>query len=175
MQDRDTVRKMEDILSALVLNMEQICHCEFTRDHITNSAFQCFPDSPQAVTYRAVLHGTTSASSSDLISYIEQWISDGVTISIQNILINVDPSCILVIDSVRDNECGATDQPTVVTTLYDTSRPSNNIGVAVVSTVVAMVVLSLSIAVTIVAVLLFKWRKNFNRTRTDEKRYYFFI
>ena len=167
MQDRDTLRKIEDILSALVLNVEQICHCEFTRDHITNSAFQCFPGSPQAVTYRAVLHGTTSASNSDLILYIEQWISDSVTISIQNILINVDPSCVLVIDCVHDNECGATDQPTVVTTLYDTSSLSNNIGVAVGSTVVAVVVLSLSIAVTIVAILLFKWRKNFNRTRTD--------
>ena len=76
------MRKIEDIISALVLNVEQICHCEFTRSHTTNSAFQCFLDSPQAVTYRAVLHGTTSASSSGLISFIEQWISDGVTISL---------------------------------------------------------------------------------------------
>ena len=116
------------------------------------------------MTYRAVLHGTTSASSSKILRHIEQWTSEGVTISIQNILINLDPSCVLVIDSISDNECEETDQPN-----------SNNIGVAAAigSTVVAVVILSLSIAVTIVAVSLFKWRRNFIRTRTDEKRYTF--
>ena len=152
-------------------NVEQTCHCEFTRDHITNSAFQCFPDSPQAVTYRAVLHGTTSASSSDLISYIEQWISDGVTISIQNIIINVDPSCVLVIDSTRDSECGATDQPTVVTILDVTSRSSDNIGVAVGCTGAVVLILSLFIAIPIAVVLLLKQSKR----RTEERRYINYI
>ena len=83
----------------------------------------------------------------------------------QNILINVDPSCILVINSISDNECGASEQQTM-------DRSSNNIGVAVGSTIVVLI-LSLSVAIPIVAVLLFKWRKN--RTRADEKRYNFFI
>ena len=159
MQDSDTSRKIEDVISALVLNVEQICLCKFHRDYnITNSAFQCFPDSPQAVTYRAVLHGTTSASSSKILRHIEQWISEGARISIQNVVINVDPSCVLVIDSVRDNECGATDQPTVVT--------SNDIGVAVGCAGAVVLILSLFIAIPIATVLLLKQRKR----RTEERR-----
>ena len=61
----------------------------------------------------------------------------------------MDPSCVLVIDSVRDNDaCGATDQPTVVT--------SNDIGVAVGCTGAVVLILSLFIAIPIATVLLLK-------------------
>ena len=98
--------------------MEQRCQCGFTQDQITSSAFQCFPDSPQAVTYRAVLHGTANASSSDIISHIEQWISEGVAISVQNDLINVDTNCVIEISSDDDSECSGSSASSFSFLLY---------------------------------------------------------
>ena len=95
---------------AIVANVEQRCNCGLYQDHITNSAFQCFPDSPQAVTYRAVLHGTSSASSSKILRHIEQWITEGTTVSILNVIYNVDQNCVLLIYSNRDNECKMADE-----------------------------------------------------------------
>ena len=46
------------------------CRCGFVRDRLSDEVFQCFDSSPQTVTYRAVLHGTASATSSELIGAI---------------------------------------------------------------------------------------------------------
>ena len=58
-------------------------------DRITDEVFRCFPDSPHAVTYRALLHGTTSANSSELISHIEQWMTEGAIIMVQRVLMTI--------------------------------------------------------------------------------------
>ena len=93
--------------------MQQRCQCGFTQDQITSSVFRCFSDSPQAVTYRALLHGTANASSSDIISHIGQWIFEGAAISIQNVLIDIDTNCVLEIASNFDKLC--------ITVITDTS------------------------------------------------------
>ena len=98
--------------------MEQRCQCGFTHEQITSSLFQCFPDSPQAVTYRAVLHGTANASSSDIISHLEQWISEGAAISVQNDFINVDTNCVIEISSVDDSECSGSSASSFSFLLY---------------------------------------------------------
>ena len=67
--------------------------------------FQCFPASYQAVTYHAIIHGTSSANSTQLISYIEQWTAEGTNIIIQQVLLRVDGSCAVAIFSRMDEEC----------------------------------------------------------------------
>ena len=144
-----------NILMAIAVNVEQTCQCGFTQVRITSSAFQCFPDSPQAVTYRAVLHGTTSAFSAEIISHIEQWVSEGVTISIQNVLIDIDTNCVIEITSNRDGECGVTAESTVVTVIA--KEPSNG---GIIGGMVSMVVICILTVVIIVSMGLFlKWRK----------------
>ena len=76
-------------------------------ENITNSVFRCFPSSPQAVTFRALLHGGAKVSSSELALHIKQWIIHDVTIPVQNVLINIDSSCQVVISSFDDRECRA--------------------------------------------------------------------
>ena len=141
------------------MNVEQRCQCGFTQDQITKSAFQCFPDSPQAVTYRAVLHGTTSAFSAEIISHIEQWVSEGVTISIQNVLINIDTNCVIEITSNRDRECGVTKESTVVTVIA--KEPSNSVG-GIIGGMVSMVLICILTVVIIISVsfIFLKWRNS---------------
>ena len=144
---------------AIAMNVEERCQCGLTQDQITSSAFQCFPDSPQAVTYRAVLHGTTSAFSADIISHIEQWVSEGVTISIQNVLIDIDTNCVIEITSNRDRECGVTEESTVVTVIAKGSSRSTPVG-GIVGGMISMALISILIVVIIVSMSLFlKWRK----------------
>lgn len=107
-QSEDAILKLEDISMAIVTDVEQRCQCGFTSNHITNKVFQCFDASPQAVTYRAALHGTVNIISLELISQIDHWISGGSAVSVQNILIRVDSSCMVTASSYSDDECTLT-------------------------------------------------------------------
>ena len=141
---------MNDISTAIVSNINQHCQCGLSRENITNGVFRCFPASPQAVTFRAVLHGGTKASSSELSSYIEQWIRNDVTIPIQSVLINVDSSCTVAISSFDGGECQ-----------IDSEKHTNNSSSAVIGGIVAglLLLLILSSAVVIALLIMLWWRK----------------
>lgn len=96
---------MEAISTAIVSNINQRCQCGLSDESLTDGVLRCFPSSPQAVTFRAILHGTATASSSEIVSHIKQWITNGVTIPVQSVLINVDSSCTVNISSFDDREC----------------------------------------------------------------------
>ena len=105
MQNEDASVKIEDISAAIISNINQRCQCGLSHENITDGVFRCFSASPQAVTFRALLHGAAKASSSEIISLIEQWISNDITIRVQSVLINVDSSCTVNISSFDDREC----------------------------------------------------------------------
>ena len=101
-----------DIVRGIISNLVPHCGCGLTEDHVTQRGFQCFPSSPQAVTYRAELWGTREASVEDLLQDMQQWIQDGATFNIQFQILEVDGSCDLVISSFTDPECTSTSHPT---------------------------------------------------------------
>ena len=141
--------KVNEISIAIVSNINQRCQCGLSRENVTNGVFRCFPASPQAVTFRAVLHGGTKASSSELSSYIEQWIGNDITIPIQSILINVDSSCMVAISSFDDGECQ-----------IDSEKHTNNSSPAVIGgTVAGLLLLLILSSAVVIALLMMLWRR----------------
>ena len=98
--------KDDVIVQAITDNVVQRCDCVFTKDHISEQGFQCFPSSPQAVTYRARLRGTSDATVEDLLQYLEDWIQEGATISVKLQRVSVDSTCDVGINSFTESECG---------------------------------------------------------------------
>ena len=80
------------ISGTVVAEVESRCRCGFTSNNILEASFQCFPGSNDAVTYRAKLVETSSFSTSDLIDFISQWISEDGIARVQLVLIRVDKS-----------------------------------------------------------------------------------
>ena len=96
--------KLETIATTVLDKIEKSCRCGFIRDRITDEIFRCFPASPQSMTYRVIIHGTAGATSTQLISHIEQWTAEGATVIINQILLSVDTSCSVATSSIRTNE-----------------------------------------------------------------------
>ena len=120
--------------------------------------FRCFSSSPQAVTFRAILHGVSRASSSKIISYIEQWISNDITIPVQKVLINVDSSCTVSISSFDDREC------------QEISRqPRNDSTVAIAGGISSALLLILILAGGTVSILL--WFRKRSKIYSVTSRY----
>ena len=105
LQNENANAKVEAVSAAIISNINQCCQCGLSHENITDGVFRCFSSSPQAVTFRAILHGTTKASSSEIIRFIEQWISNQITIPVQSLLINVESRCTAIISSFDDGEC----------------------------------------------------------------------
>ena len=70
-----------------------------------NPKFRCFAESESAVTYRAQISGTVTASAEDIATYVSDWLSEGPLITFDFILIAVDTSCQVVVSSFADPEC----------------------------------------------------------------------
>ena len=99
--------KATDVVSSIVSNVEQRCHCGFTSSQIRQAGFQCFSDCEDAVTYRAELHENGRATVSELVQFIEDWITEdgGVGILTQSLFVTIDGSCDVMITSRVETEC----------------------------------------------------------------------
>jgi hypothetical protein len=149
-QDVNANMKVNDISTAIISNINRYCLCGLSRENITDGVFRCFPASPQAVTFRAVLHGGTNASSSELSLYVEQWIRNDVTIPVESVLINVDSKCMIAISSFDDEECQINSEQTM----------NNSLSAVIGGTVAGLLLLLLLSSVVIIALLImFWWRK----------------
>ena len=157
----------------MVQNTERLCQCGFNVEHITDYAFQCFPNSDQQVTFRAKLHETVHATSVQLIQDIEFWINQGTSIAVQGVRVNVD-ICPVVISSFEDPQClDETSQPTtpsemMPSTSMETSSDSITTETALLDTAdntaaivggVVSVILILAMTFIVIAVLVTKNRK----------------
>ena len=145
--------------------MDEICQCGFSSKAFhnvdTTAAFQCFDNSPTAVTFRGEIGSTMAANRSQVISYMEQWVATNPTIVIQSSRLSVDSSCNVKIDSFNDPECG-----TMNSTMNDDSV---NIGaiIGVVGGALAALIIAVSLAVVVVLLVKARRKKTFNKVDED--------
>ena len=138
----------------MVQNTERLCQCGFNVEHITDDAFQCFANSDQQVTFRARLHGTAHATSSQLIENIQQWVNTEMPVAVQGVRVNTD-TCPVAITSFGDPQCF--DVATQSTS--GTADNTDNTAAIVGGVVAVMIVLILAVTVIVIAVLLTKNRQ----------------
>ena len=152
--------KVEDITTAVVEELTASCaECGITNDIIDKQSFACFSESPTYVTYRARLEGTSETDSGSLISLIEEWVSGGASIIVTEVLMTVDSECSVAISSLSEGECTPT-QPHIYSTdptsdiiSIDTSAASESTNSAAIIGGVVAVILIVSIALTVIAVV----------------------
>ena len=177
--------KATDVVSSIVSNVEQRCRCGFTSSQIRQGGFQCFSDSEDAVTYRAELHENGRATVSELVRFIEDWITEdgGVGILTQSLFVTIDGSCDFVIMSRVEAECQP--QPVHVSTMTRVSTmmrtevsPNEPIasggpdtGAIVGGIVTVVVVLILAITITAIVALVLRNRRDALKLHGPPKRY----
>ena len=79
--------------------------CGVTTDNIDEEAFRCFPSPTHVTYYRARLGGTLETNSSELISLLEEWVRGGPSVTVNRVIMTVDPNCYVVISSLSEEEC----------------------------------------------------------------------
>ena len=156
-----TSAKLNDIINGVVQDINQQCQCGLSAERITESAFQCFENSVQQVTFRARLRGTGEASSSQLIAHLQTFVAQpDSTIAVQGLRLDVDGSCFIVINSFGDPQC-TTASPSVMTPMTTsdsmaTMTPQSDNTAAIIGGVVAVVIaMTLAATLAIIAIVAF--------------------
>ena len=107
MQELSTDFKFVDITCAVEEELSASCQCQITNDTIDEESFACSEASPNTVTYRARLSGTSERDSASLISLIEDWVSTGPTIHVRGVLMLLGDNCSSAISDLSEGECSS--------------------------------------------------------------------
>ena len=147
--------KTSDITNQLYVGAEHLCGCGFNSTLFSDQFIRCFPeDSPQLVTYRAVLTGTPTLSTVELVSLVNQWIRDSRRIVVQSTQFILSNDCPLVIADVDGPECsGDLTNRTAGETRMDYSVNIGAVVGGVVGGVLALVITVIFAAVVVVMVI----------------------
>ena len=108
LQISDPEDKIHDVMIGIASGVNQQClYCELEYTNITNGEFQCFPGSPNQVTFRAKVHDRAQATAREVITHTEQWTtsSDVVTLPVYHARLKINSSCIALLTSFDDPEC----------------------------------------------------------------------
>ena len=148
--------KIEDIENTIAQNVARLCRCEFNSTFLSNSHLQCFDESPQIVTFRSQLSETTQASTVELVSYIELWISDSEGVAVDGVFLGFQTTCSVVINSLDAVECPG-------------GSTNDNLG-GIVGGVMAAVLLFVLVGVAIVTLIVFiKKQRTTQRSQAGNK------
>ena len=102
----DPTLKTDDITAGLSTAINNLCNCDFDVTFITNTFLKCFnEDSPQHVTYRAVLAETDLTTAVELVSYIQQWFTVTRTLVVRSVQLGINTTCPVVILKSDSPEC----------------------------------------------------------------------
>ena len=173
MQGEKGAEKIEAVTSGITSGVDELCQCGFTHDTIHNTGFQCFDESPTAVTFRAEIMALPTANISQLLGYIEQWVATQPSILVVDSILSIDSSCTVAIDNLNDPECNettstTTDSPNTTDTTDSTDTTTSLIG-GIVGGIVAMLIAGAAF-VLVIAVSVKKYRKK--RSYNVEEDFY---
>ena len=87
---------------------KQCPHCELEHTNITDREFQCFPGTPNQVTFRGKVHDRAQVTAREVITYIEQWITSSdnmVILPVHHARLNINSTCVVLLASFDDPEC----------------------------------------------------------------------
>ena len=170
--ESETMAKASGITTRLSQGVEGLCACGFSPSLLTDEFINCFDGSSSHVTYRAVLTGTETASAVELISLIEQWISDTSSIIVQSTRLGLTNTCPVLITDRDSPECPEDITNRTTATTSPTESVVVNVGAVagwVVAGVLAIVVLVLIILLVLVMLLLLRLRRSGSKDMSDEK------
>ena len=167
-QNDDPIGKASEIANNVINKLQQLCQCNLAANIINIGGFICFTQSPQYVTYRAKIQGTTNVAALELISYIEQWVTSGVKVNVKAQFLNLQPFCTVPIISTNEDEC---EIPSQSTSELPTISTSTSISTKTIAIIIAVVCIVIIVSTTLIIAMVFvRLRPNVSKKK-DLKQY----
>ena len=150
--------------------------CGFNTTFIPDTFLQCFnEDSPQHVTYRAVLRETNNATTVQLVSYIKQWIQNTQRVVVQSFALEINTTCPVVIIDFNSPECPEAINVRTTSTPPTVTGDIGGIIGGVVAGVFVLVVIVAAVIVIVIVLVGMRHRKTGSKDVQNNKTRLVFI
>lgn len=155
-----------------------MCSCNFNDDNIVEEAFSCRastvdPSLKNTVVYRAKVTPQVPVSmidANDIVQIIGDWVQSAPSITVNRLIINIDPNCPITLESFDAEDCSGSvitttsssvqlPLPTIRPSSADNSKSST--GVIVGATIGAIVIVILAMVVVVLTVLHCRLKSNY--------------
>ena len=90
---------------AVVDTVKIYCDCGFLDSFIANETLLCDTQNPTQAVYRAQIFNFGSISSTQIVSWIEDWVLNGGSVTSGPVLVTFDPTCPVPLNSFNDEIC----------------------------------------------------------------------
>ena len=141
-------------------NIEQICSCQIDSSNFLNGQLRCYAESPQIVTFRAQLFGTTEIITSDLLSNIEEWIGSSQQFVLDGVQLTLNTTCPVRLASFEEDECPGVPATPATDPI---ASPNGSSGTLIASVVLGVLLLaSLACNLLVIAFVIMSRRKRKN-------------
>ena len=108
LQDERRTQKFNDIVSAVVQQIQMRCSCNFTETNIQNYEFSC-RSIENAIVFRAAIIYTGSQQgrnrAEELVTLVSEWAQSKTSIVVDSTRLDVDPTCPTQLGSFQDGDC----------------------------------------------------------------------
>ena len=141
------------IRSAVVDTIQDYCECGFLDSFITNESLFCDSQNPIQAVYRAKLFNFGSISSTQLVSWIEDWVLNGASVTSGPILVTFDPTCPVPLNSINDRICQ----------IPVTTQSTSSVGVIAGSALAVAFIVLICIVLIIIVILYFRLKSKKER------------
>ncbi len=157
----ETTVKTSDITNELSHRVDQLCQCGFNISLISRPFIRCFENSPNHVTYRAVL---SSSKTLTIFSFIDRWSKETPSIIVQSAGLRINSTCPVIIANPDSPECpeDLTNRTLIITVNTD-NTPLLSVG-AVIGIVIGS--LALIVALLVIVILLVALRCQRYKSKT---------
>ena len=103
MSTEDSIKSF--IRSAVVDVVIDNCDCRFLDSFITNEMLLCDTQNPTQAVYRAQVFNFGSISSTQIVSWIEEWVLNEGSVTSGPVLVTFDLTCPVPLNSFNDEIC----------------------------------------------------------------------
>ncbi|XP_064387615.1 uncharacterized protein LOC135335886 isoform X2 [Halichondria panicea] len=152
----ETAVKTSDITNEFSHGVNELCQCGFNTFLISRPFIRCFENSPNHVTYRAVLSSSQTISALIIGSFIDQWSKETPSIIVQSAGLRINSTCPVIIANPDSPEC-----PEDLTnrTLIITANTDNTLSIgAVIGIVIGSLALILALLVAVILLVALRYR-----------------
>ena len=151
------------IRSAVVDTIQDYCNCGFLDSFITNETLFCDIQNPIQAVYRGEVFNFGSISSTQIVSWIENCVLNGVSVTSGLVLVTFDPTCPVPLNSINNGICEppgtmSTSAPTIVTT-----QSTSSVGVIAGSALAVAFIMLICIVLIIIVMLYFRLKSKKGR------------
>lgn len=159
--------KLEEVAHLIVLALGEQCQCDLTASHITDEELICLPEMEKTAILSARLSQTKQASTTDIISHINEWILNGSTFFVT--LEENETSTEITLERILTPSCtedsGITTPSPEIPSAASTMLNASEIAMWTAITLLLCAVL----AITILLITVFKLRQKLTRERLHSR------